>query len=62
MSIIIKDENNNIYLLCKGADNIIIDRSNNNMITGEEVISLKDNIDKCAKEGLRTLVLAYKKI
>ena len=40
MSVIIEDENNKIYMLCKGADNVIIERSNNKMITGEEVESL----------------------
>lgn len=32
------------------------------MITGEDIALLKDHIDNCAKEGLRTLVLAYKKL
>lgn len=60
MSVIVKDENSKITLFCKGADNKIIERSQPNMLGGNSVTQLEENILELAKQGLRTLCLAYK--
>ncbi|KAJ9113189.1 hypothetical protein QFC22_006028 [Naganishia vaughanmartiniae] len=60
MSVIIRkiDEEGRIFLLCKGADNIIFER----LRPGNEEIKKKTDSDLqyFASEGLRTLCLAYK--
>ena len=40
MSVIIEDDDQ-IFLFCKGADNVIIQRSQQEMITGEDISTLK---------------------
>lgn len=62
MSVIIRkmDEDGRIFLLCKGADNVIFER----LAKGAGQEELKQKTDKdlqqFASEGLRTLCLAYK--
>lgn len=66
MSIIIRDNNNRIMLLCKGADDVILQRV---AITNEEKVFNKQQLEDMhntlntyACEGLRTLVFAQKYI
>ena len=62
MSVILRkmDDQGQIFLLTKGADNIIFDR----LVKGDSQKTLRDKTDKdlqhFASEGLRTLCLAYK--
>jgi phospholipid-transporting ATPase len=54
MSVIVKTEEQEIILICKGADNKIIERSNN-IENRQEMVY---HVEKFAKEGLRTLLIA----
>lgn len=60
MSVIVRklDEDNRIFLLCKGADNVIFER----LAAGNDEIKKRTDGDLqyFAGEGLRTLCLAYK--
>ena len=61
MSVILKKmdpEDQRIFLMCKGADNVIFER----LKSGNESLRQKtgDDLDYFASEGLRTLCLAYK--
>lgn len=60
MSVILRklDEDNRIFLLCKGADNVIFER----LAKGNEELKKKTDADLqyFAGEGLRTLCLAYR--
>ncbi|KAL8522562.1 hypothetical protein ACS0TY_012643 [Phlomoides rotata] len=58
MSIIVRDENGQILLLCKGADSIIFDRLSRNGRMYEEVTT--KHLNEYGEAGLRTLALAYK--
>ena len=53
-------EDGKVYLLAKGADNVIIER----LSAGQEeaVQETEDHLAEFASEGLRTLTLAYKAI
>ena len=62
MSIIVKDKDDKIWLYCKGADNIIFSRSDKVLKNGKDVSFLEKAVDNFAVQGLRTLVLARKKI
>ncbi len=62
MSVIIKDHKGKITLYSKGADNVIFSRSKRKMSNGEDIIDLKQKINKFAGEGLRTLILAKKEL
>ncbi|XP_071160148.1 phospholipid-transporting ATPase IF-like isoform X4 [Mytilus edulis] len=57
MSVIIKNEEGEVYLLCKGAESAILDR----VIEGEKQITLQ-HVNEFATFGLRTLVLAQRKL
>ena len=61
MSIILKDNNGVIKLYCKGADNVIIPRLS---LFPEDyrdyTDTTVDHMEEFAKEGFRTLVLAYR--
>ncbi|XP_063428807.1 phospholipid-transporting ATPase IF-like isoform X5 [Mytilus trossulus] len=57
MSVIIKNEEGEVYLLCKGAESAILDR----VIDGEKQITLQ-HVNEFATFGLRTLVLAQRKL
>ncbi|VFQ92559.1 unnamed protein product [Cuscuta campestris] len=60
MSVIIRDESGQIFLLCKGADSIIFERlaKNGRMYLEATTKHLNDY----GEAGLRTLALAYKKL
>ncbi|XP_016474984.1 putative phospholipid-transporting ATPase 7 [Nicotiana tabacum] len=60
MSVIIRDERGQILLLCKGADSIIYDRLAKNGRRFEEATT--KHLNDYGEAGLRTLVLAYKKL
>ncbi len=60
-SIIVRNkQDNKIYLLCKGADSIILERMNKK---GEKYVEKTiDNLNKYGSIGLRTLLLSDKEI
>ncbi|XP_038897837.1 probable phospholipid-transporting ATPase 4 [Benincasa hispida] len=60
MSVIIRDEEGQILLLCKGADSIIFDRLSKNGRTYEEATTR--HLNEYGEAGLRTLALAYRKL
>ena len=65
MSIIVKSEGGDIYLFCKGADEVIFSRINNHLYSSEinstSFISKYKEIDDIfAKQGLRTLIMGKK--
>jgi magnesium-transporting ATPase (P-type) len=65
MSVIVQNQSNpeEIFLFMKGADNIILNNlDNNNNINRLVIPNLKESLDKYAKEGLRILAVAYKKL
>ncbi|XP_017852723.1 phospholipid-transporting ATPase ID isoform X2 [Drosophila busckii] len=59
MSVILRD-GNSVVLYCKGADNVIYDRLHG----GQEDLKARtqDHLNKFASEGLRTLVLAERRL
>ncbi|KAA8544652.1 hypothetical protein F0562_019436 [Nyssa sinensis] len=58
MSVIVSNEDGQIFLLCKGADNIVLDRLAENGRTYEEATSL--HLSSYAEDGLRTMAFAYR--
>ncbi|XP_027122833.1 putative phospholipid-transporting ATPase 9 isoform X1 [Coffea arabica] len=60
MSVIIRDEEGNLLLLCKGADSIMFQRLASNGREFEEHTRL--HINEYANAGLRTMVLAYRQL
>ncbi|KAL1810608.1 hypothetical protein DCAR_0730319 [Daucus carota subsp. sativus] len=60
MSVIIRDEDGQIFLLCKGADSIICDRLSKSGRMFEE--ATMKHLNEYGESGLRTLALAYKKL
>ncbi|KAH7416452.1 hypothetical protein KP509_14G092100 [Ceratopteris richardii] len=60
MSVVVKDEENNIFLFCKGADSVIFERLGKNGKEYEE--ATKAHLSKYADAGFRTLAVAYKKL
>ncbi|KAG6539017.1 probable phospholipid-transporting ATPase 7 [Zingiber officinale] len=58
MSVILRDENGQIVLLCKGADSIIFDRLSKNGKMYESDTSKQ--LNEYGEAGLRTLALAYR--
>ncbi|XWS51296.1 hypothetical protein CRYUN_Cryun12cG0164700 [Craigia yunnanensis] len=60
MSVIVRNEEGKLLLLCKGADSVMFERLAKN---GREFAEqTKQHIDEYADAGLRTLVLAYREI
>ncbi|KAL2899610.1 putative phospholipid-transporting ATPase 4 [Bienertia sinuspersici] len=60
MSVIVRDEDGQILLFCKGADSIIFDRlSKNGKMFLEDTTR---HLNEYGDNGLRTLALAYKKV
>ncbi|GAB2225542.1 hypothetical protein Droror1_Dr00006339 [Drosera rotundifolia] len=60
MSVIVRDEDGQILLLCKGADSIIFDRLSKN---GKGYLdATTKHLNEYGDAGLRTLALAYKKL
>ncbi|WMV15425.1 hypothetical protein MTR67_008810 [Solanum verrucosum] len=60
MSVIVRNENGDIFLLCKGADNVILDRLAENGRTYQQATTA--HLSNYAEDGLRTMLFAYKKI
>ncbi|XP_028106806.1 putative phospholipid-transporting ATPase 9 [Camellia sinensis] len=60
MSVIIRDYEGKLLLLCKGADSVIFERLAKN--GGEFEEQTKEHINEYADAGLRTLVLAYREL
>ena len=62
MSIIIKDDKNNIKLYCKGADTEIRKRivNNNNNENSKYIHIISKNVDRFSSRGYRTLMVAMK--
>ncbi|XP_057549813.1 probable phospholipid-transporting ATPase 4 [Amaranthus tricolor] len=60
MSVIVRDEDDQILLFCKGADSIIFDRLSKNGKTYLE--DTTRHLNDYGDNGLRTLALAYKKL
>ncbi|KAM7255635.1 hypothetical protein ACFE04_008533 [Oxalis oulophora] len=60
MSVIVRDEEGQIILLCKGADSIIFDRLSKNGRMYEE--STTRHLNEYGENGLRTLALAYRRL
>jgi magnesium-transporting ATPase (P-type) len=59
MSVIVRTPNNEILLVCKGADSVIMDRLYPGQVLLEQTNSY---LDQFAKTGLRTLLIATKTI
>lgn len=60
MSVIVKDMDGKILLLCKGADSVMFERLGK---TGREFEKeTKEHVNEYANAGLRTLVLAYREL
>lgn len=59
-SVILRDEQNNILLYCKGADSIILDRIDKKM--SENVPETVANLSDYGRIGLRTLLLAERQL
>ncbi|MCO5555633.1 hypothetical protein L7F22_009178 [Adiantum nelumboides] len=60
MSVVVRDENNQIFVLCKGADSVIFERLCKAGREYEE--TTKVHLAKYGDAGLRTLALAYRKL
>ncbi|KAE8659564.1 putative phospholipid-transporting ATPase 7 [Hibiscus syriacus] len=60
MTVIVRDEDGQILLLCKGADSIIFDRLSKNGRLYQEDTS--KHLNEYGEAGLRTLALAYRKL
>ncbi|TKY64338.1 phospholipid-transporting ATPase 4 [Spatholobus suberectus] len=60
MSVIVRDEEGSIFLLCKGADSIIFDRMSKNGKLYLEATT--KHLNEYGEAGLRTLALAYRKL
>ncbi len=60
MSVIVEDSNGDIYILTKGADSILMPRLNKEK--SPDLAQTQTFIDQYANEGLRTLLLAQRKL
>ncbi|PIA64284.1 hypothetical protein AQUCO_00100040v1 [Aquilegia coerulea] len=60
MSVIVRDEDGNILLFCKGADSIIFDRLAEDGRMFE--VDTRRHLNEYGESGLRTLALAYKRL
>jgi len=58
MSVIFRDPNNRIVLMCKGADSIIAERLSRQSKGSSDYLKNQEFVDRVADEGLRTLFLA----
>ncbi|KAL2484740.1 putative phospholipid-transporting ATPase 9 [Abeliophyllum distichum] len=60
MSVIVRDEEGKLLLLCKGADSTMFERLAKN---GREYeLETRDHVNEYAEAGLRTLILAYREL
>ena len=62
MSVILREKSGEVLIYTKGADNVILARTNKKDLESKEVKNLKIHLDDFAKEGQRTLLLAKKNI
>ncbi|KAG2706783.1 hypothetical protein I3760_05G118400 [Carya illinoinensis] len=60
MSVIIRDEEGKIFILCKGADSVMFGRLAKNGREFEE--ETREHVNEYADAGLRTLLLAYREV
>ncbi|KAG8384831.1 hypothetical protein BUALT_Bualt04G0159200 [Buddleja alternifolia] len=60
MSVIVKNAENQLLLLCKGADSVMFERLSKE--SQDFVAITRDHIKKYAEAGLRTLVVAYREL
>ncbi|CAA7036333.1 unnamed protein product [Microthlaspi erraticum] len=60
MSVIVRDEDGKLLLLCKGADSVMFERLSRNGSKYEE--ETRDHVNEYADAGLRTLILAYREL
>ncbi|KAK7349266.1 hypothetical protein VNO77_06499 [Canavalia gladiata] len=60
MSVIVRDEEGSIFLLCKGADSIIFDRLSKNGKMYLEATT--KHLNEYGENGLRTLALSYRRL
>ncbi|CAN8291465.1 unnamed protein product [Cochlearia groenlandica] len=60
MSVIVRDEDGKLLLLCKGADSVMFERLSVNGRKYEE--ETRDHVNEYADAGLRTLILAYREL
>ncbi|XP_004295474.1 PREDICTED: putative phospholipid-transporting ATPase 4 [Fragaria vesca subsp. vesca] len=60
MSVIVSNEDGEIFLLCKGADNIIFDMLADNGRSYQQATTL--HLSDYAEDGFRTLAFAYRKL
>ncbi|KAF8095766.1 hypothetical protein N665_0323s0032 [Sinapis alba] len=60
MSVIVRDEDGKLLLLCKGADSVMFERLSGNGRKYEE--ETRDHVNEYADAGLRTLILAYREL
>lgn len=61
MSVIVRNEEGEIWMLTKGADNKIIERSQTSKM-GETFVGLMEHLNAYAIEGLRTLLISSKQM
>nr|XP_018486765.1 PREDICTED: probable phospholipid-transporting ATPase 12 [Raphanus sativus] len=59
-SVIVRDEDGKLLLLCKGADSVMFERLSGNGREYEE--ETRDHVNEYADAGLRTLILAYREL
>ncbi|CAK9151504.1 unnamed protein product [Ilex paraguariensis] len=60
MSVIVSNEDGQIFLLSKGADNVIFDKLADNGRTYQQATTM--HLENYAEDGLRTMVFAYRKV
>ncbi|WVZ13606.1 hypothetical protein V8G54_011172 [Vigna mungo] len=60
MSVIVRNEENQILLLCKGADSVMFERLSQHGRQFE--VETRDHIKRYAEAGLRTLVVTYREL
>ncbi|KAH7835282.1 hypothetical protein Vadar_024689 [Vaccinium darrowii] len=60
MSVIVRDEDGKLFLLCKGADSVMFERLSENGREFED--QTRKHVDEYADAGLRTLILAYREL
>ncbi|KAK4484288.1 hypothetical protein RD792_011516 [Penstemon davidsonii] len=60
MSVIVRDEEGKLLLLCKGADSVMFERLGKNGREHEK--ETREHVNEYADAGLRTLILAYKEL
>uniref|UniRef100_A0A2P2MIL8 Phospholipid-transporting ATPase n=1 Tax=Rhizophora mucronata TaxID=61149 RepID=A0A2P2MIL8_RHIMU len=59
MSVIVRNEEGKLLLLCKGADSVMFERLTKD---GEFEMETKNHVNEYADAGLRTLILAYREL